>query len=101
MADAGEAVLVMDEVPGFAGVARCYRLSPPLAGHQFVTIFATDRRGQRETVIVASHGPEKAGAAKYMGRLPGSISGFANHEYALFVAGYALGDDDIYEPEDD
>lgn len=90
MADAAEAVLVMEDVPGFAGVARCYRLSPPLAGHEHVTIFATDRRGQRETVIVASHGPERAGAAKSMGRLPGSVSGFANHEYALFVAGYAL-----------
>ncbi|GAA4809706.1 hypothetical protein [Tomitella cavernea] len=96
--EAGRATLVMGVVGGFAGEARCYRMDPPLAGHEFVTVFTSvgpvDQRtgepSQQETVVVPSHGPERGGAAKIMVRLPGSISGFASHAYALFVAGYAL-----------
>ena len=97
---AGQATLVMDAVGGFAGEARCYRMDPPLAGNKFVTVFVsvgpvsarTGQPTQQETVVVPSYGPDRQGAAKVMARLPGSVSGYASHDYALFVAGYALAD---------
>ncbi|WP_182357791.1 hypothetical protein [Tomitella gaofuii] len=84
------AKLMLDEIGGFAGPARCYEMFPPLAGQRFVTVFTSEAFKNRETVVVPSYGPDRGGAAKSMQRLPGSVSGFAQHEYALFVAGYAL-----------
>lgn len=77
------ATLIDPDVPGFAGPAKRYALSEPLNGHDEVVVFAVDAFGQQETIVTPTSGPS-------IRRLPGSISGYLNHEYALFVAGYAL-----------
>lgn len=82
------ATLVDGDVPGFAGPARRYALSEPLAGHDEVIVFAVDAFGQQETIVTPVSGPS-------IKRLPGSISGYLNHEYALFVAGYALVEEEV------
>jgi|SRR5699024_3090637 len=79
--------LALADVGGFTGEAHCYELFPPLEGNRFVTVFTCSLYGNTETVIVPARSD---GSARSMSRLPGSISGFANHEYALFTAGYAL-----------
>lgn len=77
------AVCIDPDVPGWAGPARRYRLEPPLLGHEQVIVFTARAFGQSETVITPVSGAS-------IQRLPGSVAGYENPEYALFVAGYAL-----------
>jgi len=78
--------LVEAGIGGFAGPARLYELSEPLAGHDRVVVYTSSLYGNEETVVVGESGVS-------MRPLPGSLRGFTNHEYALFVAGYALEED--------
>jgi len=77
------AVCIDPDVTGWAGPAKRYRLDPPLLGHKEVVIFTARAFGQSETVITPVSGAS-------IQRLPGSVTGYENPEYALFVAGYAL-----------
>lgn len=88
------ATRVRIDVGGYAGVAHTYRLDPPLEGNEFVTVFAVDMPGTQydETLIV---GARPDGSAFMMNRLPGSLTGWADHDKALTLAGYTVGDDDI------
>lgn len=81
--------LIEDDIPGFAGPAKRYRLSEPLGGEGEVLIFTSTLFNNPETVVTTA----RRGAS--IRRLPGSIQGYTNHEYALFVAGYALGEDEL------
>ncbi len=92
--------LIDDDVPGFAGEAKKYRLSEPIrhveggreqAEHE-VIVFISTKFNNPETVVTTA----RRGAS--IRRLPGSIQGFTNHEYSLFVAGYALGAPDLAAP---
>lgn len=87
------------DIGGYAGVAHHYRLSEPLDGHDLVVVFAVDMPGTQhdETVIV---GAREDGSAHLMNRLPGSLVGWADHEKALQLAGYSLGEDDLPAPAD-
>ena len=93
------ATRIIENTGGFAGVSHTYRLSEPLDGHEFVTVFAVDFPGTQhdETVIV---GAREDGSAYLMNRLPGSLVGWADHEKALQLAGYSLGEDDLPAPAD-
>lgn len=82
---------VNDNVGGFAGPARCYRLDPPLGEHEYVTVWVQDAFGAQgpEAVVVAAH--DESGAAKNMTRLPGSYVGATPaHSGALWLNGYEI-----------
>lgn len=86
-----KAIEVNANVGGFAGPARCYRLNPPLGGHEFVTVWVQDAFGAQgpEAVVVAAH--DESGAAKNMTRLPGSYVGATPaHSGALWLNGYEI-----------
>lgn len=84
-----KAYLIEEGLGGWAGPAARYRLDPPLEGHPEVVIFTTRMFEHVETVITPVSGAS-------ISRLPGSVHGFENPDYALFVAGYALAE----EPEE-
>lgn len=88
-----KAVLMGKDIGGFAGVANLYRMDPPFEGFEYVTVFAVDFPGTQhdETVIV---GAREDGSAVLMNRLPGSLVGWADHEKALTLAGYEIGEPD-------
>lgn len=86
------AVCIDQDVPGWAGPAKRFRLEPPLLAHSEVIIFTASAFGHSETVVTPVSGAS-------IQRLPGSVSGFENHEYSLFIAGYALVDESG-EPEE-
>lgn len=86
-----KATEVNSEVQGFVGPARCYQLDPPLAGHEFVTVWVQDVFGAQgpEAVVVAAH--DESGAAKSMTRLSGSYVGATpTHSGALWLSGYEI-----------
>lgn len=95
----GVATRIGIDIGGYAGVAHHYRVDPPLDGHEFAVVFAVDMPGTMhdETVIV---GAREDGSAHLMNRLPGSLVGWADHEKALQLAGYSLGEDDLPAPAD-
>ncbi|MBM4554319.1 hypothetical protein GS676_02935 [Rhodococcus hoagii] len=84
----GTAILVHEDLGGYAGVAHCYELSPPLLGAPYVTVWVQTDFGTPEAVIVAAH---ETGAAVRMNRLPGSyVHPDATHTGALWLAGYEV-----------
>lgn len=94
----GTAHLVNDNVGGFVGDAKTYRLDPPLPQSvMFVTVVITDKRwGPIEAMVV--HAIDRRGAAVTMNRLPGSyVHPEANHAGALFLNGYEIGDDELVD----
>lgn len=81
--DVGTATLIGDVDGGWPGPAKRYRLNPPLDGHAEVVVFTAKAFGQKETVVTPVSGAS-------LKRLRGSVTGYTEHAYALFVAGYAL-----------
>ncbi|MFF2631997.1 hypothetical protein ACFVR6_03850 [Microbacterium sp. NPDC058021] len=77
---------------GARGEMRLYRLSPPLAGWEFVVVSAVAAAfdtGRPETYIFPS---SVNGGIAGWGELPGSFQGDMDHEAALSNAGYAVAD---------
>lgn len=78
------------DIGGYAGVAHLYRLSAPLTdrvqgqAHDHVVVFTVEGFGQPETLIVPARSD---GSAIVMNKLPGSVTGIADHAGALWVAG--------------
>lgn len=90
-----EAHLIEDDIPGFAGPAKRYRLDTPLDGNDTVLIFTSSLFNTPETVVTSG------AAGSSIRRLKGSVSGYTSHDYALFIAGYALGAAELPAPEPD
>lgn len=79
------------QVSGFAGPATVFRLEPPLAGNEFVTVWVQDVFGAQgpEAVVVAA--VDASGAAKSMTRLPGSyVAASPTVSGALWLNGYQI-----------
>ena len=85
------------DVGGRAGPARCYRLDPPLAGAELVTVWVQDAFGSSGPEAVVVQARNETGAPLNMTRLPGSYVGAEpTHSGALFLSGYRIV---IPEPE--
>lgn len=88
MSELGTATVVHEDLGGFAGVAHCYQVDPPLEGSTHVTVWVQTAFGTPEAVIVAAR---ESGAAVTMNRLPGSyVRSDATHSGALWLAGYEV-----------
>lgn len=99
MMDVEKTAEYLQDLPGFQGVARLYRLSEPLQddsqdeevvppAYTYVVVSA---------VVVPITGPEtyvfgsdEYGNVEAWGELPGSFRGDLNHEEALARAGYTV-----------
>ena len=119
MGEQGTATFIRNVNPDSPADQRQYLVEPPLDGHDFVVVSATEDRSGRLTVDKAAlfalaglasrllgekldYGHLGAetfifpsnNVGKIVGRkpLPGSFQGGANHEEALRRAGYALED---------
>jgi hypothetical protein len=84
------ATLVKTMGPPFRGVAKVYKMSPPLQKNKYVVVSASHGpfsiNGQ-ETYIF---GCDKNGKAVNWSELSGSFQGQMNHEKALRNAGYLV-----------
>ncbi|MEU2013124.1 hypothetical protein [Nocardia sp. NPDC019302] len=71
----------IDDVGGYAGRARCFRVDPPYEGHEFVTICAQPAFGAHQLPEMVTYPATDTGAAaeRSLKRRPGS---FVIHEPA-------------------
>lgn len=94
----GIATPLAQNLGGYAGEARLYRLDPPLQGEEHVIVWV-QTFGVPEACVVIAH---PSGAAKTMNRMPGSyVHPQPSHAGALFLAGYEIGPQDpepVQEP---
>ena len=73
------------------GIARLYKVEPPLMGEDFVIVSAVRPNSEEpETYIFGCDESDKYGNEVVLAELPGSFRGALDHEEALRRAGYEI-----------